>query len=70
MAVEVKTHSLSFDAGIPQSLFGTRVTGLTDSRNHYVVTPDGKQFLVNTVIEEATASPVNVVVNWTGQLMP
>jgi len=70
MAVEVKTDSLSFDAGIPQSLFGTRVTGLTDSRNHYVVTPDGKRFLVNTVIEEATASPVNVVVNWTGQLMP
>jgi eukaryotic-like serine/threonine-protein kinase len=66
MAVEVKTDSLSFDAGIPRSLFGTRVTGLTDSRNHYVVTPDGKQFLVNTVIEDATASPVNVVVNWTG----
>jgi serine/threonine protein kinase len=69
MAVEVKTASASFDAGIPKPLFGTRVTGLTDSRNHYVATLDGKQFLVNTVIEEATASPVNVVVNWTGQLM-
>jgi hypothetical protein len=45
------------------------VTGLTDSRNHYVVTRDGKQFLVNTVIEETTASPVNVVVNWTGHPM-
>jgi eukaryotic-like serine/threonine-protein kinase len=69
MVVEVKTDSASFDAGIPKPLFGTRVTGLTDSRNHYVVTPDGKQFLVNTVIEDATVCPINVVVNWTGQLV-
>jgi eukaryotic-like serine/threonine-protein kinase len=70
MAVEVKTDSASFDAGIPKPLFATRVTGLADSRNHYVVTPGGRQFLINNVIEEATASPINVVVNWTGRPMP
>jgi eukaryotic-like serine/threonine-protein kinase len=62
MAVEVRTGTDSFKAGHPQLLFASpsAVTG----RNRYVVTGDGRRFLINTVVDEERASPINVLVNW------
>jgi hypothetical protein len=60
MAVEVKSNT-KFEPGIPKPLFQTRVTGLTNARNHYVSSADGQRFLVNTVVEDDTPSPVTVL---------
>jgi Tol biopolymer transport system component len=55
----------AFHATVPKVLFQTReITG----RYPYTVTPDGQRFLVNTPLEEASTSPITVVLNWTAEL--
>jgi len=66
MAVDIKQGSL-FEAGVPKTLFETRVLVLTTFRNHYVVTADGQRFLINSGVESNYA-PISVVVNWTEDL--
>ena len=65
MAVDVKTGSTTFEAGVPKALFDTR---LGAGFRHYAVTADGQRFLINTPIEETTVLPVTVVVHWTAGL--
>ncbi len=67
MAVDVKLGA-TFEAGVPKTLFSTRVLTLTEFRNHYAVTADGQRFLINSMIEEISATPISVVVNWTADL--
>jgi hypothetical protein len=67
MAVEVKAGA-TFQSGLPRALFQTRVTGLSDVRNHYAVSKDGQRFLVNTLVEESASTPITVVLNWTAEL--
>ena len=67
MAVSVRldsnNHTAQFGDAAP--LFRTRVGGAVQDiqRQQYVVSPDGQQFLMNTIIEEAT-SPITVILNW------
>ena len=51
----------------PTSLFSTRVGGAVHSndRQQYVVSLDGKRFLMNTLTE--TSSPITVILNWKGK---
>ena len=63
MAVEVKTDSSTFEAGIPKALFEARLG--TVHRNRYVVAANGQRFLLNTLVEESATSPITVVLNWT-----
>jgi len=65
-AVDVKTDGLSFVAGVPKPLFEAHAVGSTGSGGSpYVVTSDGKRFLVlATTDEKAPSSPIDVVVNW------
>ncbi len=63
MAVGVRPGAV-FEAGVPQTLFGTRVLTLTEFRNHYAVTADGQRFLICSTDEETSAPPISVVVNW------
>ena len=51
----------------PTSLFSTRVGGAVHSndRQQYVVSLDGKRFLMNTLTE--TNSPITVILNWKGK---
>jgi Tol biopolymer transport system component len=62
MAVDVKTNGSTFAAGLPHELFsvplGVRV------RNRYVVSADGRRFLVMTRNSVGVASPITVVLNW------
>ncbi len=66
MAVDIKLRP-TFAAGVPKSLFRTRVLSLTEFRNHYAVTADGQRFLINSGLEDTTR-PISVVVNWTANL--
>ena len=56
MAVEVKTSSTTFLAGIPETLF--------ELPGGYDVTADGKRFLVRIKVGEELSSPITVVLNW------
>jgi Tol biopolymer transport system component/DNA-binding winged helix-turn-helix (wHTH) protein len=51
----------------PVALFPTRVGGAVHSndRQQYVVSPDGKRFLMNILTE--TTSPIRVILNWKGR---
>jgi hypothetical protein len=39
---------------------------LTEFRNHYAVTADGRRFLINSLFEETNATPIIVSVNLDG----
>jgi Tol biopolymer transport system component len=60
MAVPVKLDASApaVDAGTPVALFPLRPGAA------YAVTPDGQRFLVNTPTDDATASPITVILNW------
>jgi len=65
MAVAVNEEGGTFRAGVPKVLFQTRAIV---TRYRYAVTADGQRFLVITPLEEATTSPITVVLNWTKEL--
>ena len=67
MAVEVKTDSSQFEAGIPRLLFDAQIED-GGWRNQYVVSGDGQRFLVNTFAVDAVQGPITVVLNWTSGL--
>ena len=68
MAVEVKL-SPQFEHGAPKELFQTRAIGAGSSTlMRYAPAPDGKRFLINSVVEESVSAPVTVVLNWTAGL--
>jgi hypothetical protein len=60
MAAAVNGKGTSFEVGAVKPLFLTR----RGTRNWYDVSPDGKHFLVNTAPEQASDTPITVVVNW------
>jgi eukaryotic-like serine/threonine-protein kinase len=66
MAVDVKTDSAQFEAGVPKPLFQAQLIGGAGFwRNRYVVSPDGQRFLMIVPAGEQTKpSPITVVVNW------
>jgi hypothetical protein len=55
--------------GPPVPLFTTRVGGAAPgpNRHQYVVTPDGKRFLMNTVTDDVDTAPITVIFNWKPQ---
>ena len=69
MAVPV-TPGASFEAGAPVALFATRVpwTSLTDDRNSYLPSADGRRFFVINLVEEGNTQPITLVLNWANAL--
>jgi serine/threonine protein kinase len=69
VSIRIAPDSQSIDAGPPVALFPTRVGGAVQgiSRQQYMVSPDGRQFLMNNVMEEV-ASPIAVILNWKPKL--
>jgi serine/threonine protein kinase len=60
------------DIGAPVALFATRLgsgSGITGvaRKPQYAVAPDGR-FLMNVAVEQGTASPISVVLNWDSML--
>ena len=61
MAVPVDGNGPAFRPGVEAPLFEmTPVRGDWS----YDVTPDGRRFIVNTQVEQASTQPITVVVNW------
>jgi hypothetical protein len=64
-AVDVKTDGTSFQAGIPKPLFSTpTVSSSITGGSPFVVTGDGKRFLVLEEVEKTANQPLEVLVNW------
>ena len=66
MAVPFAAQSDSLQIGRPVALFGTRIVGRgtdVDLGRQYDVAPDGR-FLVNVATDEASASPITLIMNW------
>lgn len=62
MAVDIEVRNGAIVAGIPHPLFETRLP--TCGRNRWVVTRDGKKFLVVVPIEQKASTTLNVILNW------
>ncbi len=53
------------EAGTPFPLFATNASSAEDAaRQHYMVSRDGRSFVVQSVPEEAAARPITVILNW------
>ncbi len=65
MAVPVTTGA-SFASQAPRALFQCRVDRplLSGARNYYVAAADGQKFLVYTLSDALTSSPMTAVINW------
>ena len=61
MAVEVKANGSTFEAGVPKALFEPALPMLSGYWKPYAITADGQRFLITTLLEEATSSPITVV---------
>jgi serine/threonine protein kinase len=67
MSVPIRfTDSQTVEADTPVALFATHVGGALQGPvpQYYMVSPDGKQFLMNTIVTEAGNSPITVILNW------
>jgi hypothetical protein len=63
MAVEVSAAGGTFHAGIPKILFETRIM-LPLYGINYAPSADGRRFLIPVPVEQETALPMTVVLNW------
>jgi len=54
------------EIGAPVGLFSTNVgsTAPNTNRQQYMVAPDGQTFVMNSVPQKATVSPISVILNW------
>ena len=70
VAVQVPASTGTLWAGAPTPLFRTRIGGAvqSNSRQQYMVAPDGKRFLMYTVTDGLVTTPVMLLLNWQGRL--
>lgn len=62
-SIEVTTAP-SLQVGLPRPLFTANIDNLqANASNTYEVSPDGQRFLIRVPVE-ASAAPMNVIMNW------
>jgi len=65
MSVPIRlTNSQTIEAGTPVALFATNIGGAVQRSPHYVVSADGKRFLMDPIVTETGNSPITVILNW------
>lgn len=68
MAVPIRfaSNGQAVGAGTPVALFATRVGGAAQGvvRQQYMLSLDGQRFLMSTVTEGESTSPITVILNW------
>jgi Tol biopolymer transport system component len=64
--IRVAPERAFVDIGTPVPLFPTHIGGALQpvTRQQYAVSADGQQFLMNTVPEETSSTPITVILNW------
>jgi eukaryotic-like serine/threonine-protein kinase len=66
MAASVNSKGAGIEVGAVKPLFATRI--VFAGSYQYDVSADGQRFLIDTSPEQATSSPITVVLNWTAGL--
>jgi hypothetical protein len=66
MVAAVNGRGSTFEVGAVRPLFQTAASFGT--RRPYDVSADGQRFLINTVPQQPSSSPITVVLNWTAGL--
>jgi hypothetical protein len=66
--VALPAEGQTLKVGVPVPLFRTRLVGVDQPKAQYAVAPDGQRFLMNVIADEATASLITIVQNWTAAL--
>jgi len=66
MRVAVQTGA-SFEAGIPELAFGATLRPIT-TNNRYLLSRDGRRFLLLSSLLQDSTPPTTVVLNWTAEL--
>jgi eukaryotic-like serine/threonine-protein kinase len=68
MAVPIRfaSNGQTIEPGTPVALFTTDVgsTAINTNRQQYMVAPDGRSFVLNSVLKQSGASPITVILNW------
>jgi Tol biopolymer transport system component len=66
MAVPIgfASNGKAIEVGTPVGLFATTVGDTTVNRQQYAVSPSGQSFMMNTVLEQGSTSPITVILNW------
>jgi hypothetical protein len=68
MAVPIRfsSNGETVEPAAPFALFATNVgsSAINANRHQYAVSPDGQSFVTNSVLEEASTSPITVILNW------
>jgi hypothetical protein len=64
--IHFASHGKTVEVGTPLGLFTTNVgSGAPNTnRQQYMVAPDGQSFVMNSVLGEASTSPITVILNW------
>lgn len=65
-SVDVSTHGDEFVAGIPRILFQTRVRRMLGPQ--WDISPDGKRFMIDSLMQQVEAPPLTMVQNWEAAL--
>src|SRR5215510_6206486 len=65
MSAEIRTEG-KFDSGVPRQLFQTNIKYHGDFS--YAAQADGQRFLVNSLLDADSATPLTVVLNWNANL--
>jgi Tol biopolymer transport system component len=72
MAAAVSASGTAFQSGTPMALFQTRVLGggsVPSNRAQYDIARDGR-FLINQRVNDATAAPITLILNWHPERRP
>lgn len=68
MAVPLRATAAGpgLERGAPRALFQTIVgsTAPNTNRQQYMVSPDGKSFVMNSLLQRPAASPIRLILNW------
>ena len=67
MEVGLTADGQSVETGTPKALFPVRIAlGALPGPNkqQYAVSSDGQRLLVNLAVDEDTASPITLILNW------
>jgi len=66
LAIGFSSDGTTAEFGTPTGLFATSVgsTAFNVYRQQYVVSPDGRSFVMNSIVGGGSASPITVILNW------
>ena len=70
VSITASADGQTLDASAPVPLFPTRLAsgpGFAPGEAQYDVAPNGR-FLLNTIVDESSASPITIMLNWTAAL--